>query len=296
MKLQVRHHSVYRYQEAVSTSHHEARLAPRRGEGQTVLSHETVVSPAPVYTHERLDFFGNRTLHFHLHHPHKQLDVVATSLVEVLPATPGPDPSPPWEMVRDRLRADRTPSVREALGFSLDSPLAGAHPEAAAYALGSFSPGRPLLEAVRDLTSRIHADFRYDPQATEISTPVKEVLSSRAGVCQDFAHLGIACLRAMGLGARYVSGYLLTRPPPGKPKLVGADASHAWLGVFVPDAGWFDFDPTNDLEPGEEHVRVAYGRDFGDVTPLKGVIFGGGPHEVTVAVDVQAVAVGVGGP
>jgi transglutaminase-like putative cysteine protease len=290
MRLRVSHRTLYAYADPVSTSHHEARLTPRDVEAQRVLEHTVRITPEPSTRRERFDYFGNRTLHFGIREPHRSLEVRATSLVELLPQTaPLLAATPAWEQVRDRLRVDRRRDVLDAYAFTFDSPHARASGALADYAVPSFAPARPVLEAVRDLTTRIKNEFTYDPGATDVSTPVGEVLRRRRGVCQDFAHVQIACLRALGLAARYVSGYVLTRPPPGKPRLIGADASHAWVSVFVPDYGWVDFDPTNDLIPGDEHVTVACGRDFADVTPLKGVILGGGRHEVTVAVDVEAV-------
>jgi transglutaminase-like putative cysteine protease len=291
MKLRVVHRTTYHYGEPVTTSHHEARLSPRDRESQRVLSHDLDVSPPPEARRRRFDYFGNRTISFSLSEPHRDLEVVARSLIELTALPPPPlDRSPPWEEVRAKLRADRHRDVLDAYAMTFDSPHVPASDQLLQYALPSFPAERPMLEAVRDLVARIHADFVYDPSATEISTPVLEVLSARRGVCQDFAHVAIGCIRALGLPARYVSGYLLTRPPPGKPKLVGADASHAWFATFVPGQGWVDFDPTNDVIPSDEHVTVAFGRDFDDVTPIRGVILGGGQHELAVAVDVDPVA------
>jgi transglutaminase-like putative cysteine protease len=282
------HRTAYSYGEAVSTSHHEAHLAPRDGENLRTLTHDVEISPSPSVRRERFDFFGNRALHFSIREPHRQLAVTATSVVDLSAVTPPLlGMTPPWEDVRDRLAGDRRRDVLDAYALTFESPQVRGGPEVLDYAAPSFTARRPVLDAVRDLTHRIHADFRYDTEATEVATPVKEVLRRRRGVCQDFAHLQIACLRAMGLAGRYVSGYLLTRPPPGRLKLVGADASHAWVGTFVPDFGWVEFDPTNDLLPSDEHVTVAWGRDFTDVTPVKGVILGGGKHEVLVSVDVS---------
>ena len=287
MKLRVVHRTTYRYGEAVTTSHHEARLTPRDSYNQRTLGHEFTVTPAPDARRRRFDYFGNRTLHFSLSEPHRTLEVVAESLVDVNPLREVLlEASPPWEQVRDRLRSDRRRDALDAFAMTLESPHVPAFPELAEYARPSFAPGRPVLGAVRELVARIHADFVYDPRATAISTPLTELLHNRRGVCQDFAHLAIGCLRSQGLAARYVSGYLLTRPPPGKQRLVGADASHAWLAAFVPEHGWVDFDPTNDLMPSDEHVTLAFGRDFADVTPLRGVILGGGHHQLEVAVDV----------
>ena len=290
MRLRVRHSSCYCYADPVATSHHEAHLSPRSGPGATVLDTQVSIEPTPIYRCDRRDYFGNATLTFSLHEPHQQLDVVAVSVVDnhrpvlddqALAA------SPPWEMVRDQLPGGCNRDELGALEMTVPTALTAVSEDVREYARRSFPPGRPFLQGVRDLTRRIHDDFRYDPQATVVSTPIEEVMERRHGVCQDFAHVQIACLRSLGLPASYVSGYLVTRPPPGREKLVGADASHAWVSVYSPGAGWVDFDPTNDLLPGDEHVTAAFGRDFGDVTPLKGVILGGGAHEITVGVDVE---------
>jgi transglutaminase-like putative cysteine protease len=194
-----------------------------------------------------------------------------------------------WETVRDLLLNDRHRDTLDAYAMAFVSPLVPSVDGIFAYAAESFTPGRLMLEAVRDLMARIYDEFAYDPRATEVTTPLADVLQQKRGVCQDFAHFAIACLRSHGLPARYVSGYLLTRPPPGKPKLVGADASHAWFATFVPEYGWVDFDPTNNVIPEGEHITAAYGRDFSDVTPIRGVILGGGAHQLSVAVDVDLV-------
>jgi transglutaminase-like putative cysteine protease len=288
VKLRVTHKTSYAYTDPVSTSHHLAHLAPRGGEGRLMVSHDVAITPQPSVSRERLDYFGNRTLYFSVREPHRALDVVATSLVDVAPLRPPRlEDSPPWNEIRDRLRRDRRRDLLDAYSFTFDSPFARATADIGAYAAPSFPEGRPLLAAVRELTHRIHEDFEYDPAATDVSTGLDVVFAQRRGVCQDFAHMQIACLRILGLPVRYVSGYLVTHPPPGRPRLVGADASHAWVSVFAPDLGWTDFDPTNDLLPSDEHVTVALGRDFADVTPLKGVILGGGRHEVRVSVDVE---------
>jgi transglutaminase-like putative cysteine protease len=275
----------------VSTSHHEAHLGPRDDERQRTTHFDVVITPTPGPLRSRVDYFGNRTLHFSFGEPHRTLEVVAQSSV-TLATRPPVDlaASPAGEVVRAALQRPRRRDLLDACAMVFDSPHVPAGEDLAAYARPSFAPGRPLLEATRELVHRIHADFTFDPRATTIATPLAEVLVKRRGVCQDFAHVAIGCLRSLKLPARYVSGYLLTRPPPGKQKQVGADASHAWFSVFVPDAGWFDFDPTNDLVPSDEHVSIAVGRDYGDVTPLRGVIQGGGAHEVNVQVDVSIAA------
>ena len=194
--------------------------------------------------------------------------------------------TPPWESVRALLEQDHSPPGLEARQFVYDSHYVKASPALAAYAAPSFPANRPVLEAARDLTRRIHQDFQYDPKATTVATPIQEVLEHRRGVCQDFAHLQIGCLRALGLSARYISGYLRTVPPPGQERLVGVDASHAWLSVYCPGWGWVDLDPTNDLIPSDGHLVLAWGRDYDDVSPVKGVNLGGGRHSVIVGVDV----------
>jgi transglutaminase-like putative cysteine protease len=290
VKLRVVHRTQYRYTDAVTTSHHEARLSPRDSEAQRTLHHEISITPVPEARRRHFDYFGNRTVHFSLSEPHRSLEVVATSLVEVTPLRPPPvSASEPWERVRDQLAVDRKRDALDAYAMVFESPLVPRIDGVFEYAAESFQPQRPVLEAVRELVARIYEEFTYDARATEVSTPLVEVLALKRGVCQDFAHFAIACLRSHGLPGRYVSGYLLTRPPPGKPRLVGADASHAWFATFVPEYGWVDFDPTNNLIPEGEHVTVAYGRDFSDVTPIRGVILGGGQHQLAVAVDVEAV-------
>jgi transglutaminase-like putative cysteine protease len=289
MNLEVLHRTAYAYAELVSVSHHVARLGPRDDHRQRTSSFDVTVTPTPSAVRSRLDAFGNRILHFSLGEPHATLDVVARTSVAIAPSPPpaGLTASPSVEAVRAAVRRPHRRDLLDACTMVFDSPHVATSEALAAYALPSFAPGRPLLEATLELMHRIHAEFTYDTRATTIATPLVEVLERRRGVCQDFAHLAIGCLRSLRLPARYVSGYLLTHPPPGQPKLVGADASHAWFSVFVPDAGWFDFDPTNDLVPSDEHVSVAVGRDYDDVTPIRGVIQGGGAHEVTVQVDVR---------
>jgi transglutaminase-like putative cysteine protease len=290
VKLSVVHRTTYVYGDSVTTSHHEARLTPRESEAQRTISHETLITPSPEAHRRRFDYFGNRALHFSLCEPHRSLNVVARSVVELRhPLVPELSATPSWESVRDRLRSDRRRDMLDAYAFAFDSTHIVVGPELYAYSEPYFTPGRPLLEAVRELVAGIHREFTYDPRATDVSTPILEVLAQRRGVCQDFAHVAIGCLRSRGLAGRYVSGYLLTRPPPGKARLVGADASHAWFATFVPEHGWVDFDPTNNVLPTSEHVTIAYGRDFADVTPIRGVILGGGQHQLSVAVDVTSV-------
>jgi transglutaminase-like putative cysteine protease len=267
-----------------------ARLEPLATATQDRQEFDLRIVPKPALRKVRTDYFGNHLCFFSIQEVHDQLEIVTTSRVAVqAQAISAFELSPPWE---DMARLFRDPVGPEVVGtyqFVFDSPQVRESSELAQYALESFPSGTPLLSGVRELTRRINQDFKYVPKATTVATPLEEVLKQRRGVCQDFAHLGIACLRSIGLPARYVSGYLRTRPPEGKERLVGADASHAWFSVFCPGAGWVDFDPTNNLQPGDEHITVAYGRDFGDVSPVAGVLSGGGQHEVKVAVDVVEV-------
>lgn len=285
----VHHVTTYEYTAPVSLSQQLLHLAPRTLPYQLCLAHALTVEPAAAEYVERVDFFGNRIVQFAVRAAHQALVVEARSAVHLGArwADAGFDESPAWEDVRARLRDVTQPPLIDAVQYLFDSPNVTLSPALAKYARGSFGEGRPLVESCADLMARIHADFAFDPTATTVATPVLEVLARKRGVCQDFAHLMIACLRSLGLAARYVSGYLLTNPPPGQPRLVGADASHAWVSVFCPHYGWVDFDPTNDVLPELDHITVAWGRDFSDVTPMRGVILGGGMHEVEVEVTVS---------
>lgn len=282
MKYQISHETTYDYSEPVSLCQNLAHLTPRPVAHQRCQEGALTISPQPALVDRFTDYFGNPVEFFAIQEPHRQLVVKSAQEVEILPPPSSPlEESPTWEEVRELL-----PAEFEAVPFTFDSPYIQASAELAGYAAPSFPPGRPLLEAARDLTHRIRSDFRYDPKTTTLATPLPRVLSQRSGVCQDFAHLMIGALRSLGLAARYVSGYLSTDPPPGKPRLIGADASHAWLAVFCPGIGWTDFDPTNDVIPSDRHITLAWGRDYGDVSPIQGVILGGGENEVRVAVTV----------
>ncbi len=290
MKYRITHRTVYRYSRPVTVSRHAARLEPRTLAEQRCEEFSLQISPSSAVRRERLDYFGNRVCFFSIQELHQRLEVIAESLVSVAAVTPpAVTLSPPWEAVATLFSDPVEPAVVEPYQFVFDSPCVGVLPELADYGRESFQPGKPLLVAVADLTRRIFEDFTYDPVATTIATPLAEVLEHRRGVCQDFAHLAIATLRSLGLPARYVSGYLRTRPAEGKERLMGADASHAWFAAYCPDLGWVDFDPTNNLQPTDEHITVALGRDFGDVSPISGVITGGGEHKVAVSVDVLPV-------
>jgi transglutaminase-like putative cysteine protease len=290
MKFSVRHTTRYRYSQPVSLCHNVARLRPRVTDVQTCHSSRLNVTPTPVSVHAWEDLFGNHQDYFSIQEPHSELSVTALSEVEVASGSDLLASAFPiaWDEARVHLREASQPEVIEARKFTLESNFVELSSEIVDYAVPSFSAGRPLLEAVHDLMRRIHRDFTYDPHFSSIATPLQQVLAHRRGVCQDFAHLAIACLRSQGLAARYVSGYLETLPPPGGEKLVGADASHAWFGVYVPYQGWVDFDPTNDQVPADRHITAAWGRDYADVAPLKGVLFGGGSeHRLAVEVDVE---------
>ncbi|WP_295540110.1 transglutaminase family protein [uncultured Thiohalocapsa sp.] len=319
MRFRVSHTTHYGYDSPVSLCHSITHLKPRQMPHQRCLKSHVRVTPWPSVSREHTDLFGNRVNYFSIQQSHAALTVNALSEVEVV-APPAPDApaSPPWEQVRARLQEVRAPDALNARMFTLPSPAVPTRSEALDYALISFTPGRPVLEAARELMARIYAEFDYDPAATGVATPLAEVLAQRRGVCQDFAHVGIACLRALGLAARYVSGYLETLPPPGQPKLRGADASHAWYALYLPPSAvagfgneppnamtsaapgdpaggmaaeqsgvWIDYDPTNDCLLGEQHITTAVGRDYGDVTPVRGVFYGGGEHQLRVAVDVD---------
>jgi len=289
MKLRIVHRTSYAYAEPATTSHHEAHLTPRQSEAQRTVTHELELIPNPATRRARLDYFGNRTNYFGLTEPHRRFDVVATSLVETsCPDLPEFEHTPPWETVRSLLECDRRRDVLQSTQMRFASPLVPHVAGLIEYAAPSFPRNSPILVGVRDLTTRIHRDFAYDQTATNNATPLATLLATRRGVCQDFSHVMLGCLRSLGLGARYTSGYLRTRPPPGVKRLIGADATHAWVSVWVPERGWVDFDPTNDICPSEEHVTLAFGRDFSDVTPLRGVILGGGRHRLEVSVDVEA--------
>lgn len=288
MRFRVTHLTRYDYAEPVSLCHSLLHLKPpRQLPRQRCLSSQIRVDPWPAVNREHEDFFGNRVSYFSIQQAHTTLEVTAISEVEVDAPEPLPADSLPWEQVVERLHTRRESGLARTRIFSLPSALIPLDPEALAFAAESFPPGRPLLEGTADLMSRIYREFEYDPHFTTVATPVADVMRHRRGVCQDFAHVAIAGLRGLGIAARYVSGYLETLPPPGQPKLQGSDASHAWFSVMVPDLGWVDFDPTNDMPPGEQHIVTAVGRDFQDVTPMRGIFYGGGAHDLTVAVDVD---------
>jgi len=290
-RYHVIHETLYRYESPVSISRQQLHLTPRECPWQTCLDHRITIDPVPGFDEARPDCFGNPVHQFAIEFPHTSLLVRAESRIEVRhhrPTAPFSD-TLDWEKARDALAYGALPIHLDASVYLFESPYTRIKREFAAYAAPSFPSGRPLLEGVQALMARIFKDFKFDAKATTVATPVLTVLQEKRGVCQDFAHLMLSCLRSLGLSARYVSGYLLTRPPPGKPRMIGADASHAWISVFCPegeDGFWVDFDPTNNLLPDTEHITLAWGRDFGDVSPLRGVILGGDAHTPEVAVTV----------
>lgn len=296
MRLQITHETVYDYSPAVETAQHMAYLTPLHSANQQLVSHRLEVMPEPAQISTTQDVFGNTRSFFSLQVAHRQLRVVGFSEVLTQGSTL-PESSISWEIARERFRYRAGAAFDAANEFVFASPMVPRQNEFASYARPSFAPGLSLLAAALDLMHRIHQDFAYESQSTQVNTPALEALAQRKGVCQDFAHILVACLRSTGLSARYVSGYLLTKPPPGTVKLRGSDASHAWASVYLPDlpmgSRWVDLDPTNDRagwhSPGEDYVTLATGRDFSDVSPMRGVIHGGASHTLSVGVTVEPV-------
>lgn len=290
MNYRITHRTTYAYSAQVAVSHHAARLRPRDTDTQRCLEFGLSFDPEPDLLTEHTDSFGNRVSCFSVQKLHTHFEVVSRSHVS-LTAVLQPDPAqtPAWEDVAAKFRDPVPVDLLDPCQFVYGSPLLVHEMPMRNFAQPSFTKGRPVLAAAADLCRRIHREFVFDPKATTISTPLNEVLENKRGVCQDFAHLAIASLRAMGLPARYISGYLRTHPPAGKPRLQGVDASHAWASCFVPGFGWVDFDPTNDCFTALDHITVAIGRDFSDVSPVRGIITGGGKHSVGVGVDVEPV-------
>jgi transglutaminase-like putative cysteine protease len=292
MRFHVVHETTYDYAAPVALSQQLLHLRPRSFQFQDCETYAIDIDPAPVESVDSQDYFGNPAQYVAITAPHSRLVVTAKSTVQLLPR-PGEElvaGSLPWEKVRDGLRQIGDPTRLEPLKYLYSSPHVAVSDELGAYARASFTPGTSVLSAALDLTQRIHAEFSFDPEATSISTPLSELLSNRRGVCQDFAHLMIGCLRTLGIPCRYVSGYILTLPAPGQPRLEGADASHAWVSVYCPSIGWVDFDPTNDCMVNLEHVSLGWGRDFSDVTPMRGIVLGGGAHVLAVKVTMTALS------
>jgi transglutaminase-like putative cysteine protease len=289
MKYKVTHITDYIYEFPATLCHNLMFQIPPELSFQKVVEYSCEINPRPSSKLERVDFFGNKYLYFSVERPHKNLTVQSKSVVKLL--TPEwisiePDSTMVWEKVVDLLHSNKTSTdIRQ---YYLESNHVQYVDGIKEYTLKSFTPGRPIMEAMLDLNTRIFEDFAFTPGFTDISTPLEQVFKHKKGVCQDFAHFSLACLRAIGLSARYVSGYLETLPPPGKPKLVGADASHAWIAVYIPGHDWVEFDATNNLLVNDKHVRVAVGRDFADVTPLKGIVYSGSEQEMKVSVDVRS--------
>ncbi|EWH08682.1 hypothetical protein DS2_16059 [Catenovulum agarivorans DS-2] len=289
MKYTVKHTTTYSYSEPVNLCQNHARLTPLSNQYQQCLTTEIVTSPTVDYLQSFIDYFGNRVSVFDIPTQHEVLQVTAVSEVEIYNRQQINmlGWQMPWESVVKALANPITPQTLKAAEFTLVSVFTHYQAEMRAYALQSFTPNRPIVEACEDLMARIFTDFQYESGATTISTPLAEVFASKKGVCQDFAHFALACLRSIGLAGRYVSGYIETFPPEGQEKLEGADATHAWFALYLPDVGWVDFDPTNNVLPNDQHITLAVGRDFADVTPLKGIVFGGGMHQLAVAVDMK---------
>ena len=287
-RYRVVHETRYQYQSMVSLSQQYLHLTPRSFAFQEIESHLIWLDPVIDEATHGVDYFGNHTRHVALTLPHDGLLVHAESTVALRPRHTLAQIAGtlPWESVRDMMEQEKSAATLEACRYLYASPHVGLFPELEAYARLSFTPGRPQLDATLDLTQRIFDDFEFDSKATDISTPLEQVMRGRRGVCQDFAQLMIGCLRSIGLPARYVSGYILTHPREGTPRLIGADASHAWVSVFCPALGWVDVDPTNHCLVQHEHITLGWGRDFSDVTPMRGIVLGGGAQALTVQVTV----------
>lgn len=288
MTYRITHKTTYKYKHTVSFGNHAALLTPRSKPNCRCVWNEMLITPPPAGRSQRMDYFGNHLTVFTIQEPHEELEIEARSQVTIDgDVVVWPKHSPPWDEVARSLTSSYAPAAIDAYQFVFESPRIRTGPEFASYAGESFPPGRPLTEALLDLTGRIYKDFHFDSKATGVRTRPEDVLRHRRGVCQDFTQLQIACLRSLNLPARYVSGYLRTHPPPGRPRLAGTDASHAWVSVYCPGAGWLDVDPTNNLVPSQSHVTLAWGRDYGDVSPVHGVVLGGRDHTLDVAVDME---------
>lgn len=283
MLYKVTHKTIYEYGDVVPECFNIVRLNPRPIFDQVCREHQLEIIPEPKDYSQREDFFGNKVEQFSIHAPHERLSVTAINTVEVTAREyPDFDSTPAWETVANMDHK----SDLFAAHFCKDSPHIHHNDAIGEYAAISFTPGRPIAEAALDLTRRIFDEFKFDAEATTVSTPVEEVFENRAGVCQDFAHFQIACFRSLHLPARYVSGYLRTLPPPGEERLIGVDASHAWVSLYCGEFGWFDFDPTNNMIPATDHITIGWGRDYSDVCPIQGVFTGGGQTVMKISVDV----------
>ena len=290
MIFEVTHKTSYSYADTVALCQNLLRLHPRDHAWQKCVRHELSITPAPSSQYHQVDFFGNHVTWISLEEHHSKFHICATSEVHVDPRPPADvAASLPWEQARDLLRTSADPTHIEATQYVFGSRHVVTSDDLADYARTAFQPGRPMLEAAMELTEQIHNDFTFMPGSTDLGTSAMEVLRTRRGVCQDFAHLQLGCLRSLGLAGRYVSGYLVTRPPPGRPRLVGADVSHAWISVFEPHLGWVDFDPTNGVMPSDQHITIAWARDYDEIAPVRGITVGGASQWLGVAVDVVPV-------
>lgn len=288
MNYAITHTTSYSGSKPVSVCHNQAWLRPRDLPFQTCESFSLQITPEPSIQSARTDYFGNFVNFFSFNQGYEKLKVSSISSISLIPRGDSLPAAPQWEQVRDEAASNRSPEMLDAYLFTFGSPRIRTHTEFADYARISFPPQRDILSAAKDLTQRVFQEFEFDKRATTVTTPVEEVFRHRKGVCQDFAHLQIALLRSLRLPARYVSGYLRTIPPPGKPRLIGSDATHAWLSLYCgADLGWIDLDPTNNLLPSTDHITIAWGRDYSDVPPLRGVYIGGGSHSLSVSVDVK---------
>lgn len=291
MEYEIIHRTTYLYRTPVSFSQHMLHLEPRELSNQKVLESKIEIEPEASTIAPREDYYGNKTTFVDIDSPHSELSIISRSKVNVEPPEL-PESTPPWEAVREAMESRELTPEAEAGEFLFESPYIPIESAFRDFATAAFTPKRPILECMVDLTSRIYTNFKFDSRATNIATPLTEVYRNRRGVCQDFAHFAIACLRLLQLPARYVSGYLETVPPPGKQRLAGADASHAWFSFWCPGHGWIDADPTNNVLPGSRHITIGWGRDFSDVSPVRGVVIGGADHRLSVGVDVIPASTG----
>lgn len=288
MMYSISHRTKYTYNEQVSLCQNIAKLFPRNTDNQSCIKSEIKIHPEPDVVNEYEDYFGNKSVYFSLQKAHEELTVTVNSLIEKRNEEPEISlyDQLSWEMVKGMLYEPKQ-EYFEARQFIQETAMTSSNQAIVEYTLKSFIKGKPFIEASKNLMQRIFSDFKFQPGFTTIATPPSEVMKHKKGVCQDFAHLALACIRSLGLPARYVSGYIETIPPKGKEKLVGTDASHAWFSIFVPNIGWVDFDPTNNMTPSQKHITIGWGRDYRDIVPLKGVIFSSGSHELSVEVDVK---------
>lgn len=290
MIFEVSHNTLYQYTQPVAQSQHLVHLTPRQDRRQATLRSSMIIEPAPTMRYDGHDAFANPVSILDIEEPHDEFVLHSLCAIETFaPAACDFSQSSPWDQIDEALYRPGRDCDLDVVAFRCPSRLTAVTRNLRDYAAASFAPGRPVLEAAYDLTLRVHRDFKFDATATGVSTPITEVLEKRRGVCQDFAHLTLACLRAHRIPSRYMSGYIVTRPPPGKERLLGSDASHAWISVWAPETGWREFDPTNGLAVADEHILIAHGRDYQDVCPVSGVILGGGEHTVTVGVDVTQI-------